>query len=147
MKKPNRSQWLLLRDGLKFQVKLGLDAVRDLLLSPVAIVFIAIDLLQGKQRGLFHRLMEFGHKTDRWINLFGLPNEWEERRTDEDLNVDRLFAQVEKLLKDGQCKGGLTAGAKVSIDAYLNKLINKTRSGKSDSDNIDDADAGAEPGK
>jgi len=130
MNKTENSRWSLVRAGLIFQVKLGLDAGRDLLLSPVSIVFIAIDLLRGKsqQRGLFHRLMRFGHSTDNWINLFGNPKELEGTDDDEKLNVDRLFSQIEQLLKDGHGEGGLTASAKSSIDRYLNSLMKKDAS-------------------
>jgi len=110
-----------------FQVKLGLDAGRDLLLSPISIVFLIIDVLRGKSRqpGLFHWLMRFGHKTDRWINLFGNPKELEGGNDSDGLNVDRLFAQIEQLLKEGHGEGGLTASTKSSIDRYLNKLMKK----------------------
>lgn len=63
----------LIRENIKFQIKLTLDAGRDLLLSPVSFVCTLVDLLVGNniENGLFQRLMRLGHNTDRWLNLFG----------------------------------------------------------------------------
>jgi len=69
----SKQRWHLVRESIKFQIKLTLDAVRDLLLSPVAIICTLLDLLKGnsKHQGYFHRLMIWGHNTDHWLNLFG----------------------------------------------------------------------------
>jgi hypothetical protein len=68
-----KRKWHLIRDNIKFQIKLTLDAVRDLLLSPVAIICTILDLLKGNNtnQGYFQRLMQMGHATDHWLNLFG----------------------------------------------------------------------------
>lgn len=69
----SKRRWHLIRESIKFQIKLTLDAVRDLLLSPVAIICTVLDLIKGngKQQGYFQHLMQWGHNTDRWLNLFG----------------------------------------------------------------------------
>lgn len=61
-----------IRALLVFQLKLGLDALRDLLLSPLAFVLFFLDLLLTPmdKPGYFHRLMRFGRRTDEWISLF-----------------------------------------------------------------------------
>lgn len=61
-----------LRQLLIFQLKLGADALRDLLMSPVSILMFLLDLiLRPPQEQSYHeQLMTFGRKTDRWINLF-----------------------------------------------------------------------------
>jgi hypothetical protein len=73
MTSASKRRWQLIRESIKFQIKLILDAARDLILSPVAIICTVLDLAKGnnKQDGHFQRLMNWGHNTDHWLNLFG----------------------------------------------------------------------------
>ncbi len=73
MTSASKRRWQLIRESIKFQIKLILDAARDLILSPVAIICTVLDLAKGnsKQNGHFQRLMDWGHSTDHWLNLFG----------------------------------------------------------------------------
>jgi hypothetical protein len=121
-----------------FQVKLAMDAVRDLLLSPVSIICGLVDILKGNSlsNSYFHRLMTLGQQSDGWLNLFGKhsydSNKAAENSNDigspkakAEVSVDQLFSQVESLLKEQHGKGGLTASAKTTIDRYLNKIVEK----------------------
>jgi len=134
MKNTNINRWELFRDTVIFQLKLGLDALRDLFLSPVSILLALYDVIKGKDvsTSLFYKLMEIGHKSDHWINLFGYHQRGDYRKSlieaKKEASVDDLFAQVESLLKEQHIKGGLTASAKTSIDKYLNKIINNQNS-------------------
>ena len=120
-----------LKNLLAFQFKLAMDAVRDLVLSPVSFACVALDFLfpPRTRPGFFERLMAFGRKTDHWINLFGEysksqpnPNALPDL-TKNDVapggNVDQWFDQVESLLQEQHRQGGLSAGAKQAIDNYL----------------------------
>jgi hypothetical protein len=62
-----------LTDLVVFQFKLALDGLRDLLLSPVAIVAAIAGLIAGGDRPdrYLREVLRFGLKTERWINLFG----------------------------------------------------------------------------
>lgn len=62
-----------LTDLAVFQFKLALDGLRDLLLSPVAIVAALAGLIAGGDRPdrYLREVLKFGLKTERWINLFG----------------------------------------------------------------------------
>ena len=73
MNEPDISRWTLIRDMVIFQVKLAIDAIRDLLLSPVSIICGLIDIFKGHSlsNSYFHKLMHYGHQSDRWLNLFG----------------------------------------------------------------------------
>jgi len=138
MNEPNISRWTLIRDMFVFQVKLAMDAVRDLLLSPVSIICGLVDIFKGNSlsNSYFHRLMTLGQQSDGWLNLFG-KHSYDSSKGDENLsdmdntpakvdaNVDQLFSQVESLLKEQHGKGGLTASAKTTIDRYLNKIVEK----------------------
>jgi hypothetical protein len=136
MQEPDIARWALIRDMLIFQIKLAMDAIRDLFLSPVSIICGIVDILMGntQSKSYFYKLMNFGHKTDSWLNLFGHHNKGTENlngedgqtpKVDRNVNVDQLFSQVESLLKDQHGKGGLTASAKNKIDLYLNKIVDK----------------------
>jgi hypothetical protein len=137
MHEPNIARWSLIRDMFIFQVKLAIDAIRDLFLSPVSIICGLADILIGHSlsNSYFHKLMNFGHKTDSWLNLFGKRKSSAENlnvesveKFEDEVNVDQLFSQVEVLLKEQHNKGGLTASAKNKIDHYLNKIVeNKKR--------------------
>jgi hypothetical protein len=141
-------RWRLIRSNLIFQLKLTVDALRDVLLSPVAIICTLLDLVRGnsEQQGYFQRLMELGHKSDHWLSLFGEQTSIESadnnaRKKDLEKNtfdnndgdikgyqqdsINLLFHKIESLLKEQHEKGGLTAGAKQKIDLYLNKLTSQ----------------------
>ena len=68
MPEPDISRWTLIRDMFVFQVKLAMDAIRDLFLSPVSIVCGLADILIGNSisKSYFYKLMNIGHLTDSW---------------------------------------------------------------------------------
>jgi len=135
--------WPLIRDTIIFQLKLGIDALRDLLLSPVSIVCAVIDLIKGSsaEQSYFYKLMRLGYKSDLWLNLFSpkggatLPkhptqgarkNLRNNQETDlSEYNVDQIFEKLENLLKEQHKQGGVTASAKSAIDRYLIKILKK----------------------
>jgi len=130
MSSPEFNRWPRLKYAVIFQIKLGMDALRDLILSPISIICAVLDFLLGNNQneGYFQKLMYFGRKTDKWINLFG---EHDNRKSilgetkKGEVNADQVFMQIEVLLKEQHEKGGITVAAKSSIDRYLNKLIKK----------------------
>jgi hypothetical protein len=133
MQEPDIARWDLIRDMFIFQIKLAMDAIRDLFLSPVSIICGLADILIGKShsKSYFYKLMNFGHQTDSWLNLFGHQSQVTSNVDDvssekpkTEMNVDQLFSQVESLLKEQHGKGGLTASARSKIDRYLNKIVN-----------------------
>ncbi len=65
------SRWELLRDVAAFQVKLAIDGLRDLLLSPLSLMAGLIGGLLLGDRKMFYRLVHLGRRSERWINLFG----------------------------------------------------------------------------
>jgi len=82
-----------LRKLLMFQLKLAVDAFRDILLSPVAIVCTILDFVNKKEddNSYFEKLMIFGRNTERKINLF-------EQHSDDDTNIDAILNQVESVI-------------------------------------------------
>jgi hypothetical protein len=128
---PVQGRWQLAKDAVIFQVKLGLDAVRDLLLSPVSIVLAIWDVLKGhtQEQSYFYRLMQFGHKTDKWLSLFASPLDKKDEQiisgeNTENYNVDQLLNKIESVLKAQHKQGGV-ASTKASIVKYLDNLLKK----------------------
>lgn len=89
----------LLRDVLRFQFKLLLDALRDVALSPLSLAAAAVDALGGRRDrdALFYRLLRIGRRSEDWIDLWGAAREPGQPHA---ANVDDLLGHVEAVLRD-----------------------------------------------
>jgi len=68
--RPSKS--IILRDLLLFQMKLWLDGLKDIVLSPISVIAVVLDMLRGsEQPSLFYRTLQLGEGFDRWLNLYG----------------------------------------------------------------------------
>jgi hypothetical protein len=87
----------LLRDVARFQLKLWMEAARDLVLIPVSLAAAAIDLVFAKQSPprLFREIIKLGRRSDDWIDLWGTVDA--DKRVE---NVDAVMARVERMLRD-----------------------------------------------
>lgn len=141
MPQHRRFRWNLIRDLLVFQVKLAADALRDLFLSPMALVAALIDLSRANQakESLFYQLLRVGRRSDHWINLFGAAGAPQEDTTDSAKaespqgqlqSLDHWVLQLEGLLKDQYERGGITASAKNLVDETLDRLRDKKAAAK-----------------
>lgn len=67
------SRWVVLRDLVIFQVKLLMDGFKDLVISQMALVAAAVDLVfPGPRRGhRFYAVMRLGERMDNWLSLYG----------------------------------------------------------------------------
>lgn len=106
------------RDVVVFQVKLVVDGLRDVFLSPLSIGAALIDLLipgdDGGKR--FYSVVRFGRRTEQWINLFGAAD-----RPGPDIapkGVDGLLHELETLVRDPQRRDVAMA----HVEALLNRL-------------------------
>jgi hypothetical protein len=70
---PRYDRLPLLGAWVKFNVKLVLDGVLDLLLLPASFIAVALGLLRGGDAPdrHFRALLLFGRRSERFINLFG----------------------------------------------------------------------------
>jgi hypothetical protein len=122
------SRWQLIRDLAVFQMKLGLDALRDVMLSPISLIAGIVDLfLSGEQAGKrFYSVLVAGRRTEAWINLFGELDRVEPRgeaaEGAERASVDAIVERMERLLVEQYERGGVTASAKTAIDRGLDAL-------------------------
>jgi hypothetical protein len=93
-----RGAGALLREMALLQLKLLLDAARDLVLSPIVLAAALIDLalLRKQAPRYFHDALRLGKASDEWIDLWAPV----ERREREPENVDALVQRVETLIRD-----------------------------------------------
>ncbi|CAN5718872.1 hypothetical protein BH23GEM8_BH23GEM8_11790 [soil metagenome] len=70
---PELPRHILIRDLLIFQLKLTMDGLKDLLLSPLSVGAGVIDILLGPSKHGYrlYSVLRFGEKYDLWLNLFG----------------------------------------------------------------------------
>ncbi len=126
-------RWMLIRDVAVFQVKLLFDGFRDLLLLPVSLVAGILSLVRGGARPgpEFYDLLRAGHRSERWINLFGAASHVHGAATDNDKfaidDVDKMVSRVEAFVVDEYRKGGVTAQAKDRLDSALDLLHKKAQ--------------------
>lgn len=122
------TRWELIRDLVEFQLKLALDGLRDLLLSPLTLVAFVVDLVSRRDRPshYFYDLIHLGRRSDHWLNLFGaadrvappgLPSSATEGH-----QVDALLERVERAIVDQYERGGVTAQAKETLDRLLDRV-------------------------
>jgi len=122
------ARWPLIRQGIIFQFKLGLDAIRDILMSPISIVLIVADVVMGnnQKQSYFNRLMRLGKKSDHWINLFAVDDpdvEHENKLDAADSNVDYWISKIETVVKEQQVDGKLTQSGKEKLQQYFGRII------------------------
>lgn len=101
---------------LVFQLKLLLDALRDILLSPISIIATTIDLIEGRkgQKSYFSLLLKYGRESERRINLFDQHSKKSNAR-----NLDSVVQQVEDILVNEYKSGEISAKAKQAIQKSL----------------------------
>lgn len=99
------SRWVILRDLFLFQLKLFLDGLIDVTLSPLSIAVAAVEIFfGGERRGrLFYSILRLGERADLWLNLYGAS-----RHADADgllggseAGSDSLLGELELRLRGG----------------------------------------------
>lgn len=106
----------VLHDVIKFQVKLFIDGLRDLLISPVSIFAALIDLLVPGDDGgkRFYAVVRFGRRTEQWINLFGAADRSSTETPEQ--GVDVMLAELEALVSDPMQRDEARARARAIIE-------------------------------
>jgi len=91
----------LLRNILILQLKLLIEAARDLALSPLTLAAGLLDLALAKRQSprYFEQISRFGQRSDEWIDLWasGRPGQPAQPGS-----VDALLASVEQVVSDPQ---------------------------------------------
>ncbi|MFQ5698220.1 MAG: hypothetical protein ACE5IL_08045 [Myxococcota bacterium] len=113
---------------MEFQLKLALDGVRDLLLSPLSLIAFVADLISRREppSHYFYDLLHLGRRTDHWIHLFGAADRVAAPQVPmsatEEQRVDALLGRVERAIVDQYERGGVTAQAKETLDRLLDRI-------------------------
>lgn len=110
-------RWRLIRDVSVFSAKVAIEALRDVVLLPLAIVAGLVGLFAGGERPEkpFEQVRGLGRRFDAWLNLFG---EHDGRGP----VIDDHFARLEAVLVEQHRRGGVTAQAKEAIDRALDAV-------------------------
>jgi len=121
------SRWAFIRDVAVFQAKLVIDGLRDLVLVPLSLAAAILGMLaEPKDPGKkFYRVVALGHRSERWINLFGAaraPHPEEFRGEETEHGVDDLIAMLEQRIVEQHDRGGITAQARRAVDGALDRL-------------------------
>ncbi len=113
-------RWILIRDLLVFSAKAAIEALRDIVLIPVAFLVGIGGLLlrRSDPERPFHDMLRLGRRFDDWLNLFGGVREERERPE----TVDGLFDRVEAVVLEQHERGGITTSAKQTIDRALDRI-------------------------
>ena len=125
------TRWQLIRDLAVFQLKLVIDALRDVVLSAISLVAGVVDLVRGGETPgrYFYDVLLAGRRSEAWINLWGEADRVAPRPGDaESASLDAMLERVEQLLVEQVERGGVTAAAKAAIDRSLDTISrHKTR--------------------
>lgn len=89
----------LLREVLSFQLKLLLEALRDVVLSPVALAAAMLDfIMMSRQPPRYFRAMRaLGRRSDDWIDLWETADDAVGARPE---TVDAVLSQIETVVRD-----------------------------------------------
>ena len=99
------SKAVLIRDLFILQLKLVVDAIKDILLIKLALFAVVFDLLFGRPGRplLFYSVLRLGERFDLWLNLYGAANDAEV--TDDGLfgasraGSDSLLGRLEQIVR------------------------------------------------
>lgn len=116
---PTSGIWPQIRQLLIFQIKLYVDALRDILMSPLSFIVLIIDLLQGNKGddSLFESLLGFGRKTEKAINLFNQ----HDIQDDEFNGIDSIITHVEKRVRKDHKDSSTSTPEQNGLDETIGK--------------------------
>lgn len=122
------SRWQVLRDVVAFQFKLAMDGLRDVILSPISITAAIVGIITSSENPgkYFYRLLEIGHESDRWINLFNTYNDDNEDR----VSADHIVRRAESAVVSEYEKGGVLSNVKNQTDKVIDRIGSRTGSEK-----------------
>ena len=129
MQEGSIDRWQLIRDVAVFQLRLGLDGLRDFALIPISLIAGIVDLVLGGTR--FYSVLTAGRRTEEWIHLFAeldrvAPSDASSDGAERG-SVDAMIERVERVLVEQYERGGVTASAKSAIDRGLDALGRRER--------------------
>ena len=106
---------------LVFHAKLAVEAVRDLILSPISIIAVIAGLVSGGDRPdvYFRRVQRFGRRSDLWINVFGTRHRGP--------SADQIVKPLEESLLAHTRRGGRLERGAEQVNQLLDAMNRKRR--------------------
>lgn len=100
----NKDTWDRTRELVLLQVKLGIDAIRDFVLMPVALFCYILDFGEREkdQPSYWERLMAWGRRSDHHINLFKHRRSYKKGYMTIDDAVSIVEETIRKEVKNGE---------------------------------------------
>jgi hypothetical protein len=110
---------------LVFHAKLAVEAVRDLILSPISIIAVIAGLISGGDRPdvYFRKVQRFGRRSDLWINVFGARHRGP--------SADQIVRPLEESLLAHTRRGGRFERGAEHVNQLLD-AVNRKRTDPSD---------------
>lgn len=130
MTEPKSKHWTLARDMGVLQLKLLADGFRDLMLVPLSLIAGIISLLKTKNGPgtEFYDLLRMGRRTERWIDLFGAADRYNEDPQEDEAfklgNLDDAVNRLESFVVREYNGGTLTDETRTKLERAL-KLLRK----------------------
>ncbi len=116
----------VIRDVVVLQLKLVVDGLRDVVLVPASLIAGLLSIVSshdGRPGNQFYRLLAFGTRSERYINLFGAlanaPADVIAAADVGDADIDQIVVRLETLLVDDYRRGGVTAQTRTRIRKLL----------------------------
>lgn len=111
----------LAREVLLLQVKLFIEALRDLVISPITMAAALLDVVLSKHQPprYFHAVLRLGERSDGWIDVWSAGR----KSPAQPGSVDALLANVEDIVRDPQ------SGARRArvLKRWANRQLNRAR--------------------
>lgn len=122
-----RNRGELIKSVLVFQLKLLADGLRDVVLMPVSVLAALVGLLRGEDHPEceFENVLEWGRQSERWINLFGSHEPFEQ--AGDAGSIDRLVLRAEAVVRDQVARGDMTTSAGEAVNSVLDKLHQRAK--------------------
>ena len=118
----NMANWKLIRSAAVLQVKLLVDGFRDLALVPASLIAALLSLVareNGRPGPQFDRLIDFGRRTESWIDLFGTHRGSGAGQEPAGGGIDDIVERIERFVADEYRDGGLTRQARERLERIL----------------------------
>jgi hypothetical protein len=107
-----------------FSLKVGLEAIRDVVLIPLALLAGLAGLLLSPAAPdrFFREVLRLGARFDDFLDLFGVAARTAPPLALGAARVDDLVDGIEAVLREQHQRGGVTASAKTAIDRALDAV-------------------------
>jgi hypothetical protein len=118
------SRGVTLRDFLIFQLKLGLDGLKDFIAMWLSTGAIILDVIagRGKRPRLFYSVVRGSERFDKWLNLHSMVERMDMMDDDDGFfgastaGDDTLIGQIEQLVRGGDTPRGKIPPADADAD-------------------------------